>query len=198
MLQRHAGPAGPLRSAPLQTPVPRLFRILTTLCALALATGCGTARKDVFPAESFRPESPFERAFASDADSTCEAARRALLSQGYLMTSLQDSRLTATKAFQPTEAEHMTIDFTVSCIGSIDGETTAYANAVQTRYELKTTPNSYGLSAPIIGALSLPFGSRAENLVKTGAATITDGEFYQRFWSLVSLHLAPVSRSAER
>lgn len=167
----------------------RRFLCLALSCALAAA--CSTPKKDVFRAESFEPGSPFERHFVTPADGTCEAARRVLLSQGYVVTSRQAERVTAIKAFQPNDEEHITIDFTVSCIGAEEGHSTAYANAVQTRYELKTTPNSYGLSAPIIGALTLPFGSRAENLVKTGAATITDHDFYDRFWGLMMIHAVP-------
>lgn len=167
----------------------RLFRLLPWLAILCV--GCSSTRPEVFTAEAFDPTSPFERRFVGSAASVCEAARRTLLSQGYLPSSGVDRLVTAVKSFQPTEDAHMTIEFTVSCVESDASVATAYANAVQTRFELRTTPTSYGLSAPIIGALSLPLGNRAESLVKTGAATVTDTAFYDRFWSLMALHAEP-------
>lgn len=168
---------------------PRTFAL--SCCTAILLLACATP-KNVYRTETFTPGSPFEQRFAANASATCEGARRTLLSQGYVVTSLQQDRITASKAFQPNDEEHITIDFTVSCITTDETIATAYANAVQTRYQLKTTPNSFGLSAPLIGALSLPFGTRAENLVKTGAATITDAEFYARFWSLMAVHVEPL------
>ncbi|MCB1957138.1 MAG: DUF2242 domain-containing protein [Rhodocyclaceae bacterium] len=165
--------------------------------ALFLAAGCSTHKPEVFSTEAFDPTSPFERRFKGNSGTVCEAARRALLSQGYLPGPSGERQVTAAKSFQPSEQEHMTIEFTVACIDAGDGGATAYANAVQTRFELRTTPNAFGLSAPIIGALTLPLGTRAESLVKTGAMTISDPAFYDRFWILMAVHAEPELQDSE-
>ena len=167
------------------------MRFIPLLLGVSLVLGCST-RKDVYRQETFAIDTPFAQMFNASPAQTCEAARRTLLSQGYIVAVELPERISGAKVFQPNEDEHMSIEFSVSCVAMPEDQSTAYANAVQTRYQLKTSPNSFGLSAPVIGALSLPFGSKAEDLIKTGAATITDGNFYARFWSLMATHAEAV------
>ena len=67
-------------------------------------------------------------------------------------------------------------------------DTIAYANAVQTQYELKQSASSAGLSVSGVGSLSLPWTSRNDSLVKVGAETVSDPDFYTRFFKLMENH----------
>ncbi len=74
----------------------------------------------------------------SDAGS-CEAARRALLSQGYIITSSGANQVVGNKSFQQNSENHLQISFNVTCAPDVsdDQRSTMFANALQDRYALK-------------------------------------------------------------
>jgi len=154
------------------------------LIALAMAAGLllvGCA-SDVYRDETFAEASPYEARFASAPTVTCEAARRALLSQGYTITFPREDEIHGNKAFQPDDDEHVVLDITVVCATAPAGSI-AYANAVETEYALKEKSDSAGLSISRIGSISLPWGGSKDSLVKVGAVTVDDPKFYQRLFT---------------
>lgn len=160
-------------------------------CVFALS-GCGGPK--VYEDESFAENSAFEASFMTTMDTTCEAARRTLLSQGYSIVAFSSDAVRGVKVFQPDEDIHMELEFNVVCASTTRG-TLVYANAIQTQYELKDTSKSAGLSVSGVGSLSLPWGSRGDTLSKVGAETVSDPEFYTRFFRLMERH-APRFRPA--
>ncbi len=160
-------------------------------CLFALS-GCGGPK--VYEDETFAEDSPFEASFMSTMDTTCEAARRTLLSQGYSIVAFSSDAVRGVKVFQPDDDIHMELEFNVVCATTTRG-TLVYANAIQTQYELKDTSKSAGLSVSGVGSLSLPWGSRGDTLSKVGAETVSDPEFYTRFFRLMERH-APRFRPA--
>ncbi|MPN41927.1 hypothetical protein SDC9_189482 [bioreactor metagenome] len=64
-------------------------------------------------------------------------------------------------------------------------DTTIYANALQTRYELKAGGSSTGLSVTGLGSISVPWPTDKNSLVKVGEETIADAEFYRRLFVLI-------------
>ncbi|QID16617.1 DUF2242 domain-containing protein [Nitrogeniibacter mangrovi] len=171
-------------------------RRLMTAVALAALLGLGACSSAMYRQESFRENSPFEARFTTDPAATCEAARRTLLSQGYAVSSTDETSISGSKAFQPDEDEHVVLDVTVVCAPIAHGSV-AYANAVETEYALKEKSDSAGLSVSRIGSISLPWGSSKESLVKVGAQTVTDPAFYTRFFTLMGQHaprMAPPPR----
>ncbi len=80
--------------------------------ALAL-TGCMTPTPSttVYQREGFDAQETFSRLFDADAGTTCEAARRTLLSQGYLPGAVQSDSFSASKSFQPEGEVHVQIDY---------------------------------------------------------------------------------------
>jgi len=165
--------------------------ILFALAALASLTACSGP---VHRQERFVVDSPYEGRFDTTADATCEAARRTLLSQGYSVTVVDPLTVSGTKDFQPEEDEHVVLDFTVVCASLARGSV-AYASAVETMYALKEKSDSAGLSLSRLGSISLPWGSSKESLVKVGAQTVVDAEFYKRFFTLMGQH-APAMKPA--
>lgn len=160
---------------------------------LALS-GCGGPK--VYEDESFAADSAFEASFMSTMDTTCEAARRTLLSQGYSIVAFSSDAVRGVKVFQPDEDIHMELEFNVACASTTRG-TLVYANAIQTQYELKDSSKSAGLSVSGVGSLSLPWSSRGDTLSKVGAETVSDPRFYNRFFKLMERH-APRFRPAAK
>ncbi len=161
-------------------------RFTLLLCTLLLAA-CSSASKpkdDSYRLESFAPDSPYEQSFELSPSAACEAGRRALLSQGYQIEESKVDSMRARKFFQPDRSTQVQLTFSLSCLVEGDGSA-VYANVRQLREELKAGSASTGLSVAGIGSLSLPFGGNNESLVKVGEETVTDAEFYGRFFALM-------------
>ncbi len=147
----------------------------------ALLAACGGPR--VYHEEAFEQSSPYQQRLPLPAATACGGARRALLSQGYVVDDSRPDRLKGVKQFQPDADTHVVMEFTVVCADD-NGASTLYANATQARYDLKKTRQSAGLSVPSVGSISLPWGSSTESLVKVGGETVSDEAFYARFFQL--------------
>ena len=161
------------------------------LVAVALAA-CTTPRVAIESHESFDSGSTYSRTFPTPDVQTCEAARRALLSQGYLIAAASSEQVRARKHFQPAADLHVEVDFTVVCAkqGYRGLRTVAFANAVQDSYALKKSSTSASLGLPAFGAVSVPFVGSDEALVKVASVTISSGDFYERFFQLLERFLA--------
>ncbi len=158
------------------------LRTGAALILVSLLTACSSA---VYRHETFAEASPYEARFSTTTTATCEAARRALLSQGYALTDAPEDEIRGNKSFQPDDDEHVVLDITVICAPLPDGAI-AYVNAVQTEYALKEKSDSAGLSISRLGSISLPWGGSKDSLVKVGAMTVEDPRFYQRFFAAMA------------
>ena len=178
--------------------MPYRFRLLSASRAVAaLLSACSSAPTPLYQQEQFdAAASPYSRTFHAKADATCEAARRALLSQGYVSTSPRADTIDGSKNFQPSNDSHVVIAFHVVCAdANADGtSSTAYVNAVQDRYSLKKTSTSASVGLSILGSVSLPIGSGDDSMVKVASETIPAGVFYERYFNLVDhfLKIDPV------
>jgi hypothetical protein len=174
----------------------RRFVALAVVVAASLTvTACQSpglqpAQLRVWQTERFEMSEAFSRTFDAPAAQTCEAARRALLSQGYLLAdaSARPGSLQARKHFQPDGEVHVQIEFTVHCMaeGPIS---TAFATAIQEQYVLRRSTTSASVGVSAIGSVSIPVGSAGDSLVKVGSMTIPGGEFYDRFFGLMDRFL---------
>ncbi|HEF5181818.1 TPA: DUF2242 domain-containing protein [Burkholderia cenocepacia] len=178
------------------------FRLFSVSCALAAATvlaACSSPPKPIYQQEQFdATSSPYAHTFHSKSDAACESARRALLSQGYVVSSSRNDAVDGSKNFQPSNDMHVVIEFHVVCAdANADGSSSiAYVNAVQDRYTLKKSNTSASVGLSVFGSLSLPIGSSDDALVKTASETIPAGVFYERFFNLVEhfLKIDPARR----
>lgn len=165
--------------------------ILPLLSFFFLSSGCSSSHlKPVYLKESFDSETPYQQRFVATPNAACEAARRALLSQGYLVTGTQADHVSAQKSFQPEYEVNIVIEFNVTCAPSGSQQVLAFANAVQVRYEMKKASSSASLGVSAIGSISLPVGNNNDSLVRVGNETITDHAFYDRFFTLMKYHLS--------
>lgn len=170
-----------------------LARRVALLALVGLLSACAGKRAgQPYDQESFDARSRFSREFVASPADTCSAARRALLSQGYVAQQTQPEQLQAHKRFQPDGDTHIQIDFTVVCAPSAKGQptTVVFVSAIQDRYALKKSSTSASVGVGPIGSISLPIASSSEAMVKVGSQTIPSGPFYERFFDLVETMLA--------
>lgn len=172
----------------------------TTASLLGLLTlaACSSAPQPKFQQELFETgASPYARNFNSNTTDTCEAARRALLSQGYLTTMTRTDTVDGTKNFQPTGDSHVVVEFHVVCTPGEEASDTSivYVNAVQNGFALKKSDTSASVGLSVLGSLSLPIRSNSDALVKISSETIPSGKFYDRFFGLVDHYLQTVVRT---
>ena len=172
-------------------------RIVKSSNAMALALSCcilagcsGPAK--MFPAqEKFTSVQTFSRLFDAPPAQACEAARRALLSQGYLVGDTKANWVEGKKSFQPDAESHLQMTIRVVCVTeAASGEVSlAFASAVQDRYALKKDNSSASLGVSAIGSVSLPFMAGNDSMVKVGSETIATDAFYDKFFDLVKRYL---------
>ena len=165
---------------------------------LAVATGCSSKKTAIYEHENFDDSGTFSRTYPVTDVATCEAGRRALLSQGYIITSSDPKLVSGHKSFQQTGDTHMEISFNLVCAedGGPGHRTTIFANALQDRYALKKINNSASLGVGVLGSVSMPIGSSDDSMVKVASETVSAAKFYERFFTLVELFLPPEAKKA--
>ena len=113
---------------------------------------------------------------------SCEALRR--LSSENAIRVLGNRRLRVPEMTAGRFEELVQLRITLTCM-STGRDTTIYASAQQTRYELKAGGSSTGLSVAGLGSISVPWPTDKNALVKVGEETIADAEFYRRLFVLI-------------
>ncbi|WP_460371159.1 DUF2242 domain-containing protein [Pseudomonas sp. Tul1A2] len=173
------------------------MRVVGLALLLTAVAGC-SKDKPMYEHENFDDSGTFSRNYPVTDSVSCEAARRALLSQGYIITSSDPKLVSGHKSFQQTGDTHMEISFNVVCAddGSAGHHATMFANALQDRYALKKTNNSASLGVGVLGSVSMPIGSSDDSMVKVASETVTSQKFYERFFTLVELFLPAEEKKA--
>lgn len=168
--------------------------LLSLTLALSMLSACTTTKHTGLQHEEFGATGVFTRAFPGTEKSACEAARRALLSQGYVISEWKPSVLKGRRKYQPEADIHAEIEFNVVCVANSKGSnsTTVFANAIRDRYSLKKSNTSASIGVSALGSVSLPFGSTDDALVKVASETIPTGQFYEQFFELVDRYLDAV------
>ncbi|SPO65899.1 DUF2242 domain-containing protein [Pseudomonas sp. JV241A] len=158
---------------------------------LAGVSGCSSKKAAIYEHENFADSGTFSRSFPVSEAGTCEAARRALLSQGYIITSSDAGQVNGNKSFQQTGDSHLQISFNVVCAPDSGDEqrSTMFANALQDRYALKKSNTSASLGVGVLGSVSMPIGSSDDSMVKVASETVTSAKFYERYFALVESFL---------
>ena len=162
------------------------------VCLALLLAGCATDSKVYAPQESFASVNTYSRLFDASPTQTCEAARRALLSQGYIVSTASATLVEGQKNFQPAGDSHLQMVIRVVCVPeTADGSVSlGFVTALQDSYTLRKTNSSASLGVGGVGSLSLPFMSGGgESLVKVGSETIAVASFYESFFDLVKRYL---------
>lgn len=171
------------------------------LSVLGLLSACAAPTKHLPPQEAFSSTSTYSRLFDASPAKTCEAARRALLSQGYVINVAKDDLVLGQKSFQSDAETHSQMEIRVVCAPeNKKGEITlGFVTALHDRYALKKTNSSASLGVGVLGSVSLPFSSSEDSMVKVASETISSEAFYDRFFDLIHRYLEvemPVDQAA--
>lgn len=159
--------------------------------SVLLVAACVAPIKQFPLQERFGSTATYSRLFDATAAQTCEAARRALLSQGYIINTAREDLVDGHKSFQPEPEAHLQMAIRVVCVPETADKTVSlgFVTALQDSYALKKSNNSASLGVGAIGSVSLPFSSSNDAMVKVGSETITADAFYDRFFDLVKRYL---------
>ncbi|MCY7369816.1 MAG: DUF2242 domain-containing protein [Polaromonas sp.] len=163
------------------------------MLGLALAlTGCAGKAQVFGLQENFASSETHSRLFDSTPAQTCEAGRRALLSQGYVINTTRPDLIEGRKNFQPDLESHLQIEIRFVCApDSADGQVSlGFVTALQDRYALKKSNNSASLGVGMLGSVSLPFSASSDSMVKVASETVSSPPFYDSFFDLVRGYLA--------
>ncbi len=145
----------------------------------------GERPTQVYQRESFASDETFSRLFDTPAAQSCEAARRALLSQGYIVTRADERQVVGSKRFQPEGEVHVELSFNIVCATEGERLSTLFVSAQQDKYVLKKNPNAASIGVSAVGSISVPLGSTEDSLVKVASETVPAGVFYDRYFALV-------------
>ena len=174
--------------------------LLVTVSLMGIIAGCAAPVR-VFPSqEQFGSANTYSRLYDASAAQTCEAARRALLSQGYIINTASSDLVEGRKSFQPDAEAHLRMEIRVVCAtdgpkaadGTDGNVSLAFVTALQDQYALKKSNNSASLGVGAFGSVSLPFSSSSDSMVRVGSETIASEPFYDRFFELVRRYLVVV------
>lgn len=169
------------------------YRVLLAL-ACAIVAGCASHAVDnPLVRESFDSGDTYTRDVEATPAQACEAARRALLGQGYAIARASADSVEANKNFQPKEELHEQLVLRISCAARDNGGAQVFASAVQDRYALKKSPTSASVGVGALGSVSLPFGSNDDSLVRVASSTVQDPVFYRHFFERLQQYLAPAA-----
>ena len=170
--------------------------VVSWVLALGLAWGLVGCASPTPPRhtvqEHFGSEETYSRLIPGSVTQSCEAARRALLSQGYILINTQPDLVDAKKSFQPALEIQQEMMIRVVCLPDTPPErwSLLFVTAIQDSYALKKSATSASVGLGGIGSVSLPFSSTSEALVKVGSETIASDAFYDSFFDLVRRYLA--------
>lgn len=160
---------------------------------LAGCLGLSMSKKgEMLAKETFDADGTFSRTFEYTPAQVCEAARRALLSQGYVVAKAMPDVVEANKNFQPESEVHEQLQLRVSCVEMASGASWISASANQERYNLSKRNTSASVGVGGLGSLSVPIGSTDDSLVRVGSMTVQDPAFYRALFKLVERYLPAV------
>lgn len=138
--------------------------------------------------EAFDTRNAYMRRYDAPPERACEAARRALLSQGYMTDTAQPGQVAGRKYFQPDHNHHVQLEFRVVCAAQgreAGGGTTVFASGLEDQYSLRKTKESASVGVSVLGSLSVPLEGGTDQLVKVASRTVTDAGLYRRFFDLI-------------
>ncbi|MEY6433670.1 DUF2242 domain-containing protein [Thioalkalicoccus limnaeus] len=143
--------------------------------SLALG-GCLSGSHNLVP-ESFSSDDTFSRSYPLPPAQACEAARRALLSQGYTVAVARADAVEGSKNFQPRDEVHEQLSVRISCAAEEQQGSWVFVSAVLDRYSVKKNPTSASVGVGGIGSVSLPIRASDDSLVRVASVTLQDADF---------------------
>jgi hypothetical protein len=126
----------------------------------------------------------FSKVLQGDGEVVCWSAKRAILSQGYMLDKYSEGAVvTGTKDTQMDAKTSITIRLQATCVDNKDGTSTVFANAERETNRLQKVRQGWTAGVSI---LSVTVPTKSENVMQpVSRETITDPKFYSGFYDLV-------------
>lgn len=161
--------------------------LIVILISLLLAACSGT--RNYSDGEAFRADSRHSRDFSVAPDPVCEAARRVLLRDGYIVQPGAGERLIGVKEFQVDENQQAQLRLYVNCSARASGST-LFVTATEEHFDIKTSRKSTSVGIPLLFPISVSNSSEVDAQVKVRGEMVRDKGFYERFYRGVNQELA--------
>ena len=172
----------------------RTNQILWAASVIAMALS-GCASRPTYDNEKFAAKTQFTKKMAGDGEVVCWSVKRAFLTQGFMLDRSSDPVIvTGSKDIQSDDKTSETLRMQATCVDNRDGTSTVFASAAHEVSKLQNSPTS--VSAGIsMATITLPAGTES-SLRLQRRETITDPNFYERFYSLVQQFAVEEGRAA--
>lgn len=175
----------------LLRPFSAIFTLFTlfTLCALLLAA-CG-GETAYHRKERFSTDAGQHRDFTVAKAALCEATRRVLIGQGYLVVRQDDGNdqiLVGQKEFKQEKDRHAVLQLQVICSDQ-NGKGSLTATALESHYDVAHTKEKTSFGLPLVAPVSIISSSTSEGQLKRSGETVTDRAFYDSLFRAVEKEL---------
>ena len=164
-------------------------RLLLPLCVLFLAA-CG-GETAYHRQERFNDDAGHRRDFAVAKTALCEATRRVLIGQGYLVARQDEGNeqiLVGQKEFKQEKDRHAVLQLQVIC--SERGKGSALmATALESHYDVAQTKESTRVGLPLVTPMSVISSTTSEGQIKRSGETVNDRAFYDSLFRAVEKEL---------
>ncbi|HET7832144.1 MAG TPA: DUF2242 domain-containing protein [Gallionella sp.] len=161
------------------------FALMLIVPLLAACSGPRT----IAARETFEAESRHYRDYAANPGVACQAARRVLLSDGYVITpDSTEQKLSGDKEFQVDKEHQGVLRVYVTCSQRNSGST-VFVTATEHHFAIRTSRETTSVGVPLLPPLALYRKNEIDNLVQTWGETVSRQDFYEHFYEALDHQL---------
>jgi hypothetical protein len=118
----------------------------------------------------------------------CEAVKRALMSDGYVVAKGDPLNISGGKEFQVEDNHHAILNVFATCDQRV-GASTLFVTATEEHFDIKNIRKSTLFGVPVVAPISIGTRMEGDYQVKIRGETVTKGDFYERFYQAVQREL---------
>lgn len=168
----------------------RVATLAPALFLIALLAGCG-GDKAFHHDERFADDSRHRREFTVSRLALCDAARRVLLGQGYVVSrsdEANDVALLGQKEFKEPDNRSAVLQVQVLCSDGPKGSV-MLATALESHFDLAKIKEQKSLGLPLIAPVSVVSSTSSASQIKLSGETVGDKSFYEGLFRAVEKEL---------
>lgn len=162
----------------------------TTLFLIVLLAACG-GEKTYHHDERFAADSRHKREFSAGRAALCDATRRVLLGQGYVVSrsdEANDVALLGQKEFKEPDNRSAVLQVQALCSDGAKGSV-LLVTALESHFDLAKVKEQKSLGLPLIAPLSVVSSTASASQIKLSGETVEDRSFYEGLFRAVEKEL---------